>query len=265
MAELYLAEDPDEPGSQWVVKRLLPHLSIEQEAIELFLLEARLALRCAGHDNVVRVVGSGSEGGDHYIVMEYIDGEMLADLAGEVPSLLARRPEAGFAILADACAGLEHIHDSGVIHRDVNPRNLLVGADGRTRLIDFGVAAPHPVEGRGHANRGTHAYMAPEQVRGEPMDRRTDVFAVGVILWELATGERLFFRGPSYLTMAAVVNDPVPPLADPALQAVAARALAKDRTQRYASIAELAHDLLDLAGDRIDRDQVADLVIGFRR
>src|SRR5690606_37602098 len=118
--------------------------------------------------------------------------------------------------------------------------NLVVDDDDHVTLIDLGVAR---ASGEAGAVRGTHAYMAPEQVRGEAWTPATDVFALGVVLWELASGTRLFHRGPPWLTLAAVVESPVPPLREPALDAVAQRALAKDPAQRLASAAELAQQL----------------------
>lgn len=252
-AELFIAEKTGEPGSRLVVKRLLPQLQRHDTAVELFLQEAALALRCAsdgGHPNLGRAVDHGRDGDDYFLALEYVDGVDLGVVLARRPTLGADHPGAATRILLDACEALAHIHRRGVIHRDLTPHNLVVGADGLTRLIDFGVAVTEPVEGSGHPNRGTWAYMSPEQVRGDAMDRRSDVFSLGVLLWELFACRRLFKRAQHYLTMAAVVDDPVPPLPDPDLDALARRALAKDRDHRPADVAEIAAALRALATAR---------------
>ncbi|HSS03495.1 MAG TPA: protein kinase [Kofleriaceae bacterium] len=146
------------------------------------------------------------------------------------------------AIAIAACDATEHLHGCGYVHGDINPGNLIVAAPiaDRVTLIDLGIAREIGAAG---AVRGTHAYMAPEQVRGEAWTRATDVFALGVVLWELAAGARLFHRGPPWLSMAAVVEAPAPPLADPALDAIAQAALVKDPARRLATAGELAERL----------------------
>jgi len=139
----------------------------------------------------------------------------------------------------DACAGVAHLHAHGYVHGDVCPGNLLVHDDHVT-LIDLGVARRI---GESGTVRGTHAYMAPEQVRGEAWTPATDVFALGVVLWELVSGARLFHRGPPWLTMAAVVEAGVPRLPDPGLDAIAQAALAKDPARRTPSPEALADAL----------------------
>jgi serine/threonine protein kinase len=129
-----------------------------------------------------------------------------------------------------------HLHAHSWIHGDLNPSNLIVDDD-RVVLIDLGVARR---SGEAGAVRGTHAYMAPEQVRGEAWTPATDVFALGVVLWELVAGARLFHRGPPWLTMAAVVESAAPALSDPLLDAIAQAALVKDPADRIASASELA-------------------------
>jgi len=141
------------------------------------------------------------------------------------------------AIATAACDAAAHLHMHGFVHGDINPGNLVISTDDHVTLVDLGVA--RPIGGTG-AVRGTHAYMAPEQVRGERWTGATDVFALGVVLWELVTGARLFHRGPPWLSMAAVVEAPTPALDDPALDAVVQAALAKDPAARLPSAAELA-------------------------
>lgn len=226
----------------------------------MFLREAELALECAGHPNVARAIDHGQSGETCWIAMELIEGLTLADLIAVRPALAREAPAATFRILLDACAAVAHVHDRGVMHRDVNPRNLIVGLDGVTRLIDFGVAEVAPLDGVGQPNRGTWAYMSPEQVRGERMDQRTDVFSLGVVAWELFAGRRLFYRGADYLTMAAVVEGTVPPLDDRALRDVVTRALAPLPDDRWPDVAALAEALRGATQVVAHAARVAELV-----
>jgi serine/threonine-protein kinase len=144
------------------------------------------------------------------------------------------------SIVVAACRAAAHLHAHGWVHGDINPSNLIVDDADHVTLIDLGIAR---AVGEAGSVRGTHAYMAPEQVRGEAWTERTDVFALGVVLWELAAGARLFHRGPPWLSMAAVVEAPAPPLPDAALDAIVQAALHKDPAQRLAFPAELAERL----------------------
>ena len=140
------------------------------------------------------------------------------------------------AIVLAAAEAASHLHRHGFVHGDINPGNLVVSDADHVTLVDLGIA--RPVGGAGVV-RGTHAYMAPEQVRGEAWMPATDVFALGIVLWELVAGTRLFHRGPPWLSMAAVVEAAAPALDDPALDAVVQAALNKDPARRIGSAAEL--------------------------
>jgi serine/threonine-protein kinase len=232
------------------LKRLHTHLVRIEEARAQFAVEQRLTTQLPRHPNVVHAVEAGAIDGRPYIALALAPGEDLRRLLGPPIRSAARevtRPgsPAGIAlprrrilaIAIAACEAAAHLHDHGFVHGDINPGNLVVADDDHVTLIDLGIARAIGAAG---VVRGTHAYMAPEQVRGEPWGPATDVFAIGVVLWELAAGARLFHRGPPWLSMAAVVDAPVPPLGDPALDAIARAALAKDPAQRIASAAELA-------------------------
>jgi serine/threonine-protein kinase len=254
-AEVFLAENTGvQPPTRVIVKRLLPELCRYQEAIDAFLDEARLALKFT-HPNVRRVHDFGQIGSDYYMTMEYVRGVCLADLVGAkgLPDLHERAPGALLRVVIDVCAALEHVHEQGVVHGDVNPRNVLVAADGTAKLTDFGCAIEGGDAALAHAVRGTHAYMSPEQVRGQPMDRRSDVFSVGVLLWELVSGKRLFRRPAQHLTLVAVVEDAVPPLGEPLLDRVLSRALAKRPDDRYPNTGALAGDL-EAAAEMMELD-----------
>ncbi|MEJ7598615.1 MAG: serine/threonine-protein kinase [Kofleriaceae bacterium] len=190
----------------------------------------------------------GTVEGRPYVALELAPGDDLRRIVAPPASRetaspgQVRLPRArALSIVRGACDAVHHLHDHGWVHGDVNPGNLIV--DGTAvMLIDLGVARRI---GDGGAVRGTHAYMAPEQVRGEAWTAATDVFALGVLLWELVAGARLFHRGPPWLSMSAVVEAPVPALSDAMLDAIAQAALAKDPTQRIGSAAELAIRLCD--------------------
>ena len=186
MATVDLAHDLelDRPVA---LKRLAEHLGRDEDLRRRFIREARLAARLA-HPNVVRVFDVGEEGGRPFIAMEYVGGETLADL-------LARRgalPPAEAARLGvQACAGLAAAHAAGLVHRDVKPQNLLLGANGVLKLGDFGIAVGHGGTQLTLAGTvlGTAGYLAPEQARGEQVTAAADIYAVGAVLYELLTGE----------------------------------------------------------------------------
>jgi serine/threonine-protein kinase len=229
------------------LKRLHTHLARNEEATRQFAVEQHLATTLPHHPNVVHGLETGDVDGRPYIVLELIEGEDLRRIvappasptnATPAPAVIPRAR--AVQLVAAACDGVAHLHEAGFVHGDVCPGNLMVttgvGSD-RVVLIDLGVAR---AIGEAGAVRGTHAYMAPEQVRGEAWSRATDVFALGVVLWELIAGARLFHRGPPWLTMAAVVEQDAPALRDPALDAIAQRALAKQPGERIQTASELA-------------------------
>ncbi len=229
-----LVHGVDDDGDAVAVKRLHRHAAREPAAAALFAAEAALVTSLAPHPRVVR--GVAAHPGDRppddrpWLAMALVDG---VDLRQRAPASIGQ----AIAWLRDACDGVAHLHAHGWLHGDLGPANLIVDADDRITVCDLGCARALGADG---PVRGTHAYMAPEQVRGLRWTPATDVFALGVVLWELCAGARLFFRGPVFLTMAAVIEHAPPPLADPALDAIARAALAKDPAARIATPAELA-------------------------
>jgi serine/threonine protein kinase len=227
-------------GAQTVaLKRLHTHLARNDEAREMFAQEQLLAMSLPKHPNVVRGIEPGLVDGRPYLALALAPGEDLRRIVMPPPKGPARAALSqarALSIVRATCDAAHHLHTYGWIHGDICPANLIVDDD-RVMLVDLGVAKQP-----GHAGsvRGTHAYMAPEQVRGEAWTAATDVFAIGVVLWELAAGKRLFHRGPPWLTMAAVVEETVPPLPDPVLDAIVQAALVKDPKDRIASARELA-------------------------
>lgn len=236
LGEIWRASRGDEVAA---LKRLHTHLVRHDEACAQFVVEQRLTTQLPRHPNVVHAVEASEIAGRPYIALELAPGEDLRRLLGSPrPAASVVLPRARVrAIASAACEAAEHLHGHGFVHGDINPGNLVVATDDHVTLIDLGIAREIGAAG---AVRGTHAYMAPEQVRGEPWTCATDVFALGVVLWELAAGARLFHRGPPWLSMAAVVEAPVPLLGEPALDAIAQAALAKDPARRIATAAELA-------------------------
>jgi serine/threonine-protein kinase len=234
------------------LKRLHSHLVRNADVRAQFAFEQRLATQLPRHPGVVHADESGEIDGRPYLALALAPGEDLRRLLDPPPPRPrphgeADRSDAGArvvlprarvrAIAIAASEAAAHLHGHGFVHGDINPGNLVVATDDRVTLIDLGIAREI---GGGGAVRGTHAYMAPEQVRGAAWTPATDVFALGVVLWELVAGARLFHRGPPWLSMAAVIEAPVPPLDDPALDAIAQAALAKDPAHRIAGAAELA-------------------------
>jgi len=239
LGEVWRATQAAEP-TVVALKRLHTHLARNEEARTQFAIEQQLAMSLPRHPGVIHGVEPGVVGGRPYIALDLAPGKDLRRIVappgpGGAPGKVAIPRARALSIIRAACDAVGHLHAHGWVHGDVCPGNLIVD-DSRVTLIDLGVARR---VGEAGAVRGTHAYMAPEQVRGEAWTEATDVFALGVVLWELIAGNRLFHRGPPWLTMAAVVEEPAPPLSDPTLDAIAQAALVKDPAQRIPSASEL--------------------------
>jgi serine/threonine-protein kinase len=223
MAEIFLARHRDaSPGdsSVLVIKRVLPHLAEDSRFVSMFRDEARLAARIE-HDNVCRVVDMGSVGDTYFIALEYLHGMPLSRVlvrAARTEQPLDFRLIAG--LLVQCCAGLHHAHELkdadgrllDVVHRDISPPNIFVTASGVVKLLDFGVAKAHGASEKTRTGtvKGKNAYMSPEQVLGQPMDRRSDVFSLGIVLWEALTAQRLFMREVDFETFRAITDGDVP-------------------------------------------------------
>jgi serine/threonine-protein kinase len=265
MATVYLARVSGAGGFQRFVaiKRLHPHLAREEEFVEMFLDEARLAARIH-HPNVVSILEIGASEQAYYIVMEYVEGDTLAHLLAQCSKRGQRMPmNVGVRIVIDVLTGLDAAHeltdDEGksleIVHRDVSPQNVLVGVDGSARLSDFGVAraASRLTVTRTGQVKGKVAYMAPEQARGEKdIDGRADVFAAGIVLWEVLTCRRLFKAEGDAHALSKVLNEPIAlvssvlPDVPKGIEAVVNKALDRDRNARYVTAAAFA-DALEAA------------------
>jgi len=253
MAEVFLARAKGIEGFErhLVIKRIREEQAHDKMHVQMFLDEARLAASLH-HHNIVQVHDIGEEQGEYFFVMEYVHGEDVRKLLTEVSSRGERVPlEHVITIVTAAAAGLHHAHEQcgpnraplGIVHRDVSPANILVGYDGGVKVADFGVAkASHRTfETESGARKGKVAYMSPEQCIGLPVDRRSDVFALGIVLYESLTVRRLFKDDNDFLTMTAIVQGKIPPPSTvwpkipPELEAIVMKALASSPDDRYAT------------------------------
>jgi serine/threonine-protein kinase len=267
MAELFLARQRGPEGFEKLVaiKRILPARSGDQRFIELFLEEARLAARLS-HPNIAQIYDLGIQDASYFLAMEYVSGENLGTLE-------ARSREQGFRvplplvvkIAIDVCEGLYYAHHLTdplgrplrVVHCDVSPQNILVGYDGSVKIVDFGIArAAHDTRKKTGEVRGKAAYMSPEQVMAEPLDHTSDLFSVGIVLYELLTQRRLFAREDLAETARAVREEPIPPVhryltdVPASLEAAVMRALERNREHRYPDARGLQRDLEAVLADR---------------
>ena len=249
MAEIFLARPRDQaaaPGSVLVIKRVLPHLAEDARFVSMFRDEARLAARIE-HANVCRVLDMGSVGDTYFLALEYLHGMPLSRVlvrAARSERPLDIRLVAG--LMVQCCAGLHHAHELkdadgralDVVHRDISPPNIFVTADGLVKMLDFGVAKAHGASEKTRTGtvKGKNAYMSPEQVRGQPVDRRSDIFSLGIVLWEALTAKRLFMRDVDFETFRAItegdVPDVRPPARDPGRAGRGGGAIARARSGR---------------------------------
>ncbi len=256
MADVYLAlaRGPLEFKSSWskVLRVVAGH---EELCRSMFIDEARLSARL-NHPNVVQTYEISEDEGKPLIVMEYLEGQSLARLRKAAKAIDARRAA---RIVCDALSGLHYAHELrdfdgtplNVVHRDLSPQNIFVTYEGAVKILDFGVArAEIPSRSRTKVGvlKGKFSYMAPEQTSGESIDRRTDLFTVGIVLWELVAGRRMF-GGTAVQKLKALIHDPIPKLSsvrpdtDPELERIVHKALEKDPELRYATADAMREEL----------------------
>ncbi len=258
MAEVYRAVRKGGDGKVVAIKRLLPQLATDPELVSMFLNEARL-VAVLRHRHIAQVLDLGRIDEDYFIALEYVAGQDLRSLFARGQQGAPLPPPLLALVAAQVCDALDFAHRKldaagapmGIVHRDVSPENVLVSYEGEAKLIDFGVAkvADAAVKTQTGVLKGKFCYMSPEQVLAVALDRRSDLFSTGVVLWELATGQRLFLKDSDFATLKAVAHERVVPPGDlnpelpPALERVILRALARDRQQRYQWASEMAADL----------------------
>lgn len=281
MAELYLARQLGEAGYEKVValKRVLPHLAEETSFVDMFLNEARLA---AGldHSGIAHVLDFGSEAGEHFMALEYVHGrdvqQILKAARGKVPLHVA------LTIAHEVAGALHYAHERrapngdplGLVHRDISPSNVIVSFDGDVKLVDFGIAkaTAHSQVTQTASIKGKLAYMSPEQLRGEALDRRCDVFSLSVMFYELVLGRRCF-TAPGEFALINKVADaryPKPSRVDPnvpkPLEAILEQGLSAEPDDRPANARSLQLMIESFAretGERLSRVGLAEYLEGL--
>ena len=269
MAELYLALQRSISGFEKliVIKKILDRYAADKEFIEMFLDEARIAATL-NHPNIVQIFDVGSVGKDYFIAMEYIHGEDLRNIVGAMRKKKMRSfpLEHAISIIMGVSKGLSYAHDHrgltgdalNIVHRDISPQNILVTFNGEIKVVDFGIARAMAKEAgietdKSGALRGKFPYMSPEQIRGLNLDKRSDIFSVGIVLFELTTGRRLFKGKNELETLSMIVDHEYPKPSSVAsdyprdLEEIALTALQKDRDLRYSAALTLHQELEDFA------------------
>jgi serine/threonine protein kinase len=261
MAEVFKAKTFGVAGFERIlaIKRILPNLVEDDEFIRMFIDEARIAVQL-NHTNIVQIYELGKHGDHYYIAMEYVPSRDLRAILDRMRSngQLMPIPQAAY-VTKKVCEGLDYAHKKrdpsgnpmNIIHRDVSPQNILVGFEGEVKVIDFGIAKAANRASKTQAGvlKGKFGYMSPEQVRGLPTDRRSDIFAVGVLLYEMLTGERLFIGESDFSTLERVRNaEVIPPTnfnkkISPALEQIVLKTLAREVDDRFQWASELAEEL----------------------
>jgi serine/threonine protein kinase/Tfp pilus assembly protein PilF len=270
MAELFLAKRRGVEGFEKIVaiKRILPELSWNREFVSMFINEAKIAARLS-HPNIVQIFDFGKIDNYYFIAMEYVHGENLRALLQRAAQKgISLSPELAAFIIARACAGLDHAHrktdESGrplrIVHRDVSPQNVLVSYDGDVKVVDFGIAkavAESPEATRG-VLKGKLAYLSPEQVHGVSLDARSDIFAIGLVLYELLVGKKLFTQPDPAEVLDSIVHIDAEAVvrslshSDRTLREVLRRALAVDPESRFRSAGEMQMALEEYIRQRGD-------------
>jgi serine/threonine protein kinase len=276
MAEVFRACEPPDRDRLLAIKRILPSFTDEADYVAMFIDEARLSMRFQ-HPGIVRAFELGQIGDEYYIALEYVDGQDVATLLARAREQSQPLPVAiACRIALDVCAALEYAHalrgDVGeplaIVHRDVSPQNVLVSYSGDVKLIDFGIAKSTEQLMRTQAGllKGKYGYLSPEQARGQTLDRRSDLFSLGVCLYEMLSATRLFEGKNDFSTMRKVREGEIVSLhrrnasVPPALSAIVQRALARQRNDRFQTAGEMAVALegfVRAGNHRCDREQLA--------
>jgi serine/threonine-protein kinase len=260
MGEVYLADDT-RLNRKIALKRLPPHFTINPDRVRRFGREARAA-SALNHPNIVTIHEIGDSNSTHFIATEFVDGKTLRQLINEKPFTLSE----ALNVVIQVAGALTAAHAAGIVHRDIKPENIMVRADGYVKVLDFGLAKltelqitdsdreiPTLLQSNPGLVMGTVQYMSPEQARGKKVDVRTDLWSLGVVLYELLAG-RVPFSGetPSHV-MVSLMEDELPPLTSyanvPELDRIVTKALRKNQKERYQTARELAHDLREVKRD----------------
>ncbi|MGZ6028049.1 MAG: serine/threonine protein kinase [Myxococcaceae bacterium] len=267
MAEIFLARQEGLEGFEKtvVIKRIRPHLSKQKSFVAMFLDEARLAAQL-NHPNIVQIHELGQVDDSYFIAMEYVFGRDMARIIPKAEKMGIAFPVVyALKIASSVCEGLHYAHQRAdswgnplhIVHRDVTPENVFVSFDGTVKILDFGIAKARGQTGQTTVGeiKGKLSYMSPEQALGQPLDCRSDVFSLGVVLYEWLTGFRLFTGDSEVAVLRSVSEGKIygpsyfKPDIPPAVEAVVMRALEKDREKRYPSAWEMQRDLDHLLGE----------------
>jgi serine/threonine protein kinase len=257
MAEIFLARGANATGMDryCVLKRILRERASDAQFVQMFLDEARLAAQLQ-HPNIASVYDIGMLGDSYFFTMEYVHGETVRSLLERAGGQHRPIPLACvLTIIAGAAAGLHHAHERvsnegrplGIVHRDVSPSNLMVSYEGNVKIVDFGVAkaADREVQTKSGTVKGKISYLSPEQCRGARVDRRSDLFSLGIVMWEMLAGARLYRRTSDFDNMTAIVNEPPPRPSSRraevprAIDDIVLRLLAKSVTDRFQTAGEV--------------------------
>ncbi len=262
MAEVFLAKSNGPDGSQRLIalKKIIPTMVEDEEFINMFIDEARIAVQL-NHANVVQIHELGKHEEHYFIAMDYLSGRDLRVILDTAKKRRQKLPlRLSVYLTHQICQGLDYAHrkkdsqgrDMNIVHRDVSPQNVLVAYEGEVKVIDFGIAKATNRSQKTQAGilKGKFGYMSPEQVRGLPIDRRSDIFALGVVFYELLTGERLFVGESDFSTLEKVRNAEVLPPRDyndeipEELEGIVLKSLARDPEDRYQWAGDMAEDLV---------------------
>src|SRR5262245_8040018 len=283
MAEVFLAESAGIEGfkKQVAIKRVLPHLSEKKRFIAMFLDEARLSAHLS-HSNVAQVFDIGVGDNAYFIVMEYVDGSDLKAVIEYMKKSGRVFPvEAAAHIAVKICEGLTYAHELKgndgsmlhVVHRDMSPPNVLITKHGEVKIVDFGLAKASSQLEKSEAGiiKGKFSYLSPEAALGQDVDHRTDIFAVGIILWEMLAGRRLFLGDSDFATVKLVQQAQIPSLTSlnravpQELERIVMRSLARETSMRYTSARDLGRDLIQFLyrlGKPVGAYDIAEMVRG---
>ncbi len=261
MAEVFKAKAFGVEGFERLiaVKRILPSIAEDEEFITMFIDEAKIAVQLQ-HANIAQIFDLGKVGESYFIALEFVHGRDIRSIVDKLRKYKKLLPiPMAIYVTMKVCEGLDYAHNKkdpagrelNLVHRDVSPQNILISYDGEVKIIDFGIAKAAGKAGKTQAGilKGKFGYMSPEQVRGLPLDRRSDIFAVGICLWELLTGERLFVGESDFSTLEKVRNvEIIPPsrynsAVSPELESIVLKTLSKEVEDRYQSAMDLHDDL----------------------
>ena len=261
MAEVFKAKMFGVEGFEKIVaiKKILPEIAEDQEFIKMFIDEAKIAVRLQ-HPSIVQILELGKIDESFFIAMELVNGKDLKTIRKRLKRVDLLMPvEQSAYTIAQVCEGLDYAHRKtddkmnslNIVHRDISPQNMIVSYEGTVKLIDFGIAKAKSKSTKTQAGmlKGKFSYMSPEQVSGQPIDRRSDIFSLGVVFFEMLTGKRLFLGKNDVETLEKIRKAEVPPpsvfnsTVPPEIDRIIFKALAKDREERYQWASEFAEDL----------------------